>query len=186
MPNQIESYPVLYNPNIAYLNNLKYIDFGLDQTLPTIDEIQTAKGVTTKDPELVESGILDELNNAVNISSEDYYDVIHPQFTEDITINNMIKESIDEFYTVRVFAQATEICDYLDGLIKLDRYPEDMFGDYKKIRQFLFSTDDMFERSRALNHLRIIAKSIIPVKVKQQRVEIIEPTLLSSSSVVEG
>ncbi len=186
MSTQVNTYPILFDPQIAFLNNLKYIDFGLDQTLPTIDEIQKASGTTNKESELIESGILDDLNHAVNVSEEDYYKVTYPSFTEDITINNMIQDDRENYFSERIYAQATQICDYIDGLIQLDRYPKDMFGKYKMLRNFIHSTDDQKERSRALNQLRIIARSIIPVKVKQERVEVIEPSLLSPSSVSEG
>lgn len=185
MSEQIITYPVLYNPEIAYLLSLKDMDFGLEQTLPTIDEIQSAKGVDTKQPELVQSGILDDLNSMVNRSQEDYENMTKSFFTDDIMIKNQREEDEEHYQSVRVFAQGTMICDYLDGLIQLDNYPKGMFADYKKTRNFLYATKDNFARERALNQLRIIARSIIPVKTREQRVEIVEPSLLASSSVVE-
>ncbi len=90
MSGQIETYPVLYNPEIAFLLGLKDIDLGLDVTMPTIDEIQKASGQTDeKKPDLIESGILDDLNEAVNISNTDYKNITYPKYTDDITINNI-------------------------------------------------------------------------------------------------
>jgi len=187
MSNEVNTYPIKYNPEIGFLHSLKDIDFGLDINLPSIDEIQKASGATEeKKSELVQSGILDDLNRAVNISNEDYNKITYPRYTDDITINNMIKEDIEEYYNTRVYAQATEICDYIDGLIQLDRYPKGMFGQYKRLRNFLHATPDKFERARALNQLRIIAKSIIPTKIKFEHVEIVEPSLLSSVPTREG
>lgn len=184
---EVSTYPVLINPEITFLNSLKDIDFGLEHTMPTIDEIQKASGVSEeKKTVLIESGILDDLNRAVNISNDDYNKITYPKYTDDITINNMIKDDIKEYYKTRINAQATQICDYIDGLIQLDKYPKGMFGSYKRLRNFLHATSDKFEKARALNQLRIIAKSIIPTKIKFEQVEIIEPSLLSSTPTREG
>jgi hypothetical protein len=184
---EVTTYPVLFNPEIAFLLSLKDIDFGLDQSLPSIDEIQEASGATEQNKStLIESGILDDLNHAVNISSEDYYKITYPKLTEDIVINNMIREDIEEYYNIRVYAQATQICDCIDGLILLDKYPSQMFGAYKRLRDFVHATPDRKERVRALNQLRIIAKSIIPPKIKFEQVEIVEPSLVSSAPTREG
>jgi len=187
MSNEVTTYPILYNPEITFLNSLKDIDLGLEQSLPTIDEILKASGTSEENKsELIQSGILDDLNNSVNISNDDYIKITYPKFTDDITINNMIKDDIDEYYNTRVYAQATQICDCIDGLILLDRYPKAMFGAYKRLRNFLHATPDKFERARALNQLRIIAKSIIPTKIKFEQVEIVEPSLLSTAPTREG
>lgn len=179
---EIKTYPLLYNPEIKALNDLKDIDFGLDQTLPSIDEILKASGVTEqKQSDLVQSGILDDLNQEVNISNEDYNKITYPKWTDDITLNNMIKDDIKEYYNVRVYAQATQICDYIDGLIQLDRYPKEMFGAYKRLRNFIHSTPNKFERVRGLNQLRIIAKSIIPTKIKFGEVTTVQPSIVSST-----
>ena len=91
--------------------------------------------------------------------------------------------AIEEYCNVRVYAQTTQICDYIDGLIQLDRYPKEMFGAYKRLRNFIYSTPDKFERVRGLNQLRIIAKSIIPAKIKFDHIETIQPSLVSSKTI---
>lgn len=179
---QIKTYPILYNPEIKALNDLKDMDWGLDQTLPTIDEILKASGVSEeKQGDLIQSGILDDLNQAVNISNDDYNKITYPKWTDDIVLNDMIKDDIKEYYNVRVYAQATQICDYIDGLIQLDRYPKEMFGAYKRLRNFIHSTPDKFERVRGLNQLRIIAKSIIPTKIKFGEISTIQPSIVSAT-----
>ena len=183
---EIKTYPVVYNPEIKHLNDLKDIDFGLDQTLPSIDEILKASGVEEKKGDLIQSGILDDLNQEVNISNDDFIKITYPKWTDDITLNNMIKDDIEEYYNVRVYAQATQICDYIDGLIQLDRYPKEMFGAYKRLRNFIHSTPDKFERVRGLNQLRIIAKSIIPTKIKFEQVSTVQPSLVSSTPSGQG
>ena len=182
----VKTYPIVFDPIIKFLNDLGKINFAQDQTLPTIDEIQEATGKTEKKVDLIQSGILDDLNNAVNISNEDYIKVTYPKRTDDIALNNMIKDDIEEYYNVRVYAQATHICDFIDGLIQLHGYPKEMFGAFKRLRDFVHATPDKFERARALNQLRIIAKSIIPTKIKFEQVEIVEPSLLSSAPTREG
>ncbi len=187
MSNQVNTYPILYNPEIGFLHTLKDIDFGLDQTLPSIDEIQKLSGATEESKsELIQSGILDDLNRAVNVSNDDYYKITYPKYTDDITINNMIDEDIVKYYEIRIKAQATQICDYIDGLIQLDKYPKGMFGAYKRLRLFLSATPDKFERARALNQLRIIAKNIIPTQIKYGQVETIQPSLVSTKPSGEG
>ncbi len=187
MSAEISTYPVLVNPEITHLLGLKDIDLGLDTSLPSIDEIQKASGATEENKSLlIESGILDDLNHAVNVSNDDYIKVTYPKYTDDITINNMIKEDIEDYYNIRVYAQATQICDYIDGLVMLDKYPQQMFGAYKRLRDFVHATPDKLERVRALNQLRIIAKSIIPPKIKFEQVEVVEPSLVSSAPTREG
>ncbi len=184
---EVSTYPVLFDPAIKALLDLKDIDFGLDQSLPSIDEIQEASGATEQNKSnLIESGILDDLNNSVNVSNEDYYKITYPKYTDDITINNMIREDIEEYYKTRVYAQATQICDCIDGLILLDKYPAKLFGAYKRLRNFVHATPDRKERVRALNQLRIIAKSIIPPKIKFEQVEQVEASLGSSAPTREG
>ena len=183
---QVKTYPILYNPEIKALNDLKDIDWGLDQTLPSIDEILKASGIEEKQGDLVQSGILDDLNQAVNISNDDYMKVTYPKWTDDIVLNYMIEDDKKEYYKIRVKAQATQICDYIDALIRLDRYPKEMFGEYKKVYNFIRYTPDDFERVRALNQLRIIAKSIIPTKIKFEQVTTIEPSLVSATPSREG
>ncbi len=182
MSSEVTTYPILFNPAIKFLQDLKDIDFDLEQSLPTIDEIQKASGVSEQQkPELVQSGILDDLNHIVNVSSNDFDKVTYPKWTDDITLNNMIKDDIKEYYDTRVYAQATQICDCLDGLIQLDKYPKGMFGAYKRLRNFIDSTPDKHERTRALNQLRIIAKSIIPPQIKFEHVEEVEPAQKASN-----
>ncbi len=159
MSEEIITYPVIYDPRIKALNDLAEMDFGLEQTLPTIDEIESAKGVESPKQELVQSGILDDLNTLVNRSQEDFENMTKSIYTDDIMIQNQIEEDREQYYSVRVYAQATMICDYLDGLVQLDNYPKAMFGDYKRTRNVLYATKDEFERARALNQLRIIAIS---------------------------
>jgi hypothetical protein len=187
LSSEVSTYPVLFNKEIYDLNQLKYIDLGLDKTLPSIDEIQKAiSGTEEKKSTLIESGILDDLNHIVNVSNDDYFKITYPKYTDDITINNMIKEDIEDYYKIRVYAQATQICDCIDGLVMLDKYPQQMFGAYKRLRDFVHATPDRLERVRALNQLRIIAKSIIPPKIKFEQVEQVEPSLVSSAPTREG
>ena len=39
---------------------------------------------------------MDDLNRTVNISNDDYNKITYPKYTDDITINTMIKEDIEE------------------------------------------------------------------------------------------
>ena len=180
--------PLLYDPDLAYLESLGHMDFGLQTTMPTIDEIQEARGESEKQSgsELIQSGILDDLHQAISTSTEDYKKITYPNWTDDITLNNMIKKDIQEYYEIRVKQQATDICDFLDGLIQLDRYPQKMFGQYKRLRDFIHATDSKFERVRALNQLRIIGRSIIPPQIRYETPENVESSMVSSSAIREG
>jgi len=177
MSNEITTYPVLYNPEIAKLNELKDIDFGLDINMPTIDEMQKEAGITEGKSDLMQSGILDALHKAIKLSEDDFNKVTYPSWTDDISMNNMIKEDVEDYYKKRVFTQAIVLTDFIDGLIMLDRYPPKLFGHYKQLKNFIFATNDKYERVRALNQLRIIANSIIPPQIKFERVETVEPSL---------
>lgn len=185
--NESKLYPAKYDPYIAYLNNLPDIDYGLDQTMPDIDELEMLTGAKQSgNTELIQSGILDSLNATVNRIEKDYDKVIYPQWTDDIVLNNKIRDDGEEYYKIRVYAQATEICDHIDGLIQLDRYPKQMFGQYKVLRNLIQHLTDKHEKVRALMQLKIIAKSIIPPQIKFETREVIEPSLISSSGTMEG
>lgn len=179
-------YPLVHDKNIQRLLELKDQDFGLEQTMPTIDQLETLTGAgKTGDAGLIQSGILDSLNLTVNRVEKDYEKVIYPEWTDDIVINNKIREGIKEYYDIRIYAQATEICDHLDGLIQLDRYPKEMFGQYKTLRKLIQKVSDDSEKIRALMQLKIIAKSIIPPQIKYEKVEVIEPSI-GGGSMMEG
>lgn len=186
MTDDSKLYPAKYNPKIAHLLSLKDLDYGLDQTMPTIDELEILTGAGKGgDTGLIQSGILDSLNMTVNRIEKDYENVIYPVWTDDIVLNNKMREGIKEYYDIRIYAQATEICDHLDGLIQLDRYPKEMFGQYKTLRKLIQNVTDDSEKVRALMQLKIIAKSIIPPQIKYEKVEVIEPSI-GSGSVMEG
>jgi len=159
----------------------KIIDFGLDVNMSTIDEIQKEAGITEGKSELMQSGILDGLHKGIKLSEDDFNKVTYPSWTDDININNMIKEDVEDYYKKRVFTQTIVLFDFIDGLIMLDRYPQKMFGHYKQLKNFIFATNDKYERVRALNQLSIIASSIIPPQIKFERVEIVEPSLLANA-----
>jgi len=179
-------YPLKYDKKIAWLQNLKNLDFGLEQTMPTIDQLEILTGAgKSGDAGLIQSGILDSLNITVNRIEKDYDKAIYPEWTDDIVLNNKIREGIKEYYEIRIYAQATQICDHLDGLIQLDRYPKEMFGQYKTLRKLIQKVTDDSEKIRALMQLKIIAKSIIPPQIKYEKVEVIEPSI-GGGSVQEG
>jgi len=178
---EIGTYPLLFDPKIKELYDLAKMDFAPNKTLPTIDEIQKTSVVEKKYGDLIQIGILDKLNDAVNVSEEDYFKVTYPKWTDDIVLNNMIEEDIGEYHKIRVYEQATQISDCIDGLIQLDGYPKEMVGAYKKLYDFIRASPDKFERTRALNQLRIIAKSIIPPNIKFEHAEVVEPSLLAKA-----
>lgn len=187
MSNEVTTYPVVYNPEIKALHDLKNIDFGLDVNMPTIDEIQKEAGITeNSESKLIQSGILQGLHKAITLSENDFHKVTYPSWTDDININNMIKEDIEDYFKKRVFSQTIVLCDFIDGLIMLDRYPQKMFGHYKQLKNFIFATSDTNERVRALNQLRIIASSIIPPDIKFEKVELVEPNLLATAPTKYG
>ncbi len=172
---------------MVWANNLPNLDYGLDQTMPNIDELEALAGTkNSNNSELIQSGILDSLNMSIKQIENDYHETMYPEYTDDIIINKKIKEKIENYYKIRVYAQATEICDHIDGLIQLDRYPKEMFGQYKTLRMLLQKINDNQEKVRCLMQLKIIAKSIIPVEIKYETKEVIEPSLISASQTMEG
>lgn len=185
---QVSTLPMVYNqfPEIEFLNTLKDLDFGLDQTMPTIDELQGMAQTQRDNGGMMESGILESLIQIVKDSELDAKMVQRPEWTDDIVINKQIQNFIDDYYEKRIKNQATNICDHIDGLIRLDNYPKEMFGAYKKLHTIIDSTDDKFEMTRALNMLRITARSIVPPHVKYEQVQVLEPSILSSRRVDEG
>ncbi len=184
--NESKLYPVKYNKEIARLMGLKDLDYGLEQTMPTIDQLEILTGAGKGgDTGLIQSGILDSLNLTVNRIEKDYEKVIYPEWTDDIVFNNKLRDGIREYYEIRIYAQATEICDHLDGLIQLDRYPKEMFGQYKTLRKLIQKVTDNTEKVRALMQLKIIAKSIIPPQIKYEKVEVIEPSI-GGGGIMEG
>lgn len=170
-----------------WARTLPDLDFGLDQTMPNIDQLEALAGTkNSSNSELIQSGILDSLNMTIKQVESDYKETIYPEYTDDIIMNKKIKERINDYYNIRVYAQATEICDHIDGLIQLDRYPKEMFGQYKTLRMLLQKVTDKQEKVRCLMQLKIIAKSIIPPEIKYETKEVIEPSLISASQTTEG
>lgn len=180
-------YPMVYQqfPDVVALEQIKDLDFGLDQTLPTIEELQ-GLGLGNRGDGLIESGILENLMNIVRDSEQEWMMIQRPEWTDDIVQNKRIQADIDDYWENRIKNQATNICDHIDGLIQLDKYPSGMFGAYKKLHRIVDSSTSKNEMARALNMLRITARSIVPPHLKYENVQIIEPSILSPSRTEEG
>ena len=180
-------YPLVYDPHIAWMLNLKNLDIGLDTALPTMDELQDlGLGGEQEKGKIIESGILDSLVALVKDSEMDYKKVMYPEWTDDIVTNKMIKDDRADYFDNRIKTQSTDILDFIDGLIKLDRYPEEMFGMYKQLHRLIEGSNNKFEMMRALNQLRIIAMSVVPPQLKFEQVQIVEQSIISSPRTMEG
>ena len=111
---------------------------------------------------------------------------MHPEWTDDIVLNKVIKDDRKDYFKNRLKTQSTDICDFIDGLIQLDKYPKKMFGMYKRLHHLVKSSHDEYEQMRALNQLRIIAVSVVPPQIKFQQMQVIEQSLMSNQRVTEG
>lgn len=136
--------------------------------------------------QLIKSGIMVGLNKAIDRADQDFEEITFVKFTGDLVTDEIIRDDQRDFYENRIKIHATRICDYIDGLIKIDKYPKQMFGEYKQIRHFIDATHNEKEKARGLNQLCILAKQMIPIDVLYPPEEVVEGSLLSATPVTEG
>ena len=91
----------------------------------------------------------------------------------------------EDYYSTRLYQHAEDICQHIDGLIQLDKYPATMFGKYQTIRAVLFKQDNPEMANRLLGQLIIVGWSAIPASKKYEEIENVDPAIQSSTRTIE-
>lgn len=177
----------VYDPDLAQLRS--YIDkpYTIDLAL-TPPEISEPLDVTVTDPpqdDKIRTGILEDLNQVCNDAKADRNSVKYPPITDDPTVKNNFDENRDNYYEIRLYHHAEEICTHIDGLIQLDKYPSEIFGKYQTIREYIFKENDHSIADRLLGQLIILGRSVVPPEMKYETMETVEPTISSEIRTVE-
>jgi len=79
-------------------------------------------------------------------------------------------------------AASSAMMQYEKGMIQLDDYPANKFGNFDTIRENIFRAHDDTMADRLLGQLLIIGKSAIPAEIKTTQVQVIEPSMGGSTT----
>jgi len=153
-----------------------------------LEEIVERKIPTFNPPpqitELPQTGILEDLNQTIILALEDYRKSTIKRFSEDHATTNMIRRDVEDFYDSRVKYWASEILKLLEGLVRFDGYPQEMFANFQTLKKTVDLSDGE-KSSESLRELIICAKSIIPPSIRYVPEVIIESNN-SFSDITEG
>jgi len=169
-------------PDQADLRELceKPTSIGFFPTPDSLDE-SVPPPHSDDEKELIQTQILQDLNEAIDEAKEDRKNIRYKPITDDILIIQQWEENKEEYRKVRIYQHAEEICTHIEGLIQLDDYPENKFGNFDKIREQIFRQNDDIMADRLLGQLLIIGKSAIPAEIKTTQVQVIEQSMGGST-----
>ncbi len=174
-----------YSPLIAHLRSLREQEVTIEMAL-TPEKVEDAIGESSgKKSNLIETGILDSIVKCLKEADADRKSVRYPPITDDFVVKQNYDDNKDDYYSSRLYQHAEDICQHIDGLIQLDKYPERMFGKYNTIRAVLFKQDEPEKANRLLGQLIIVGWSAIPASKKYEEIENVEPAIQSSVRTTE-
>ena len=178
--NEVENLPVLYNQELADLIKKcqQPVDMFIDE--PIEEQLENYTQMPQED---VRSGIIEGLYYALKFSSDDYMTVKRPQYNGKFAHDNMVRNDIDDYYKNRVQQQAEEIIQFIDGLVQRDGWNPYKFGNYKMIKVAI-DKHQREQKALYLNMLRVCALTAIPMDIKFEETQIIEPTITSPQRTV--
>lgn len=183
----IHNEPVVYDENTAHLRSLQFIVPTVQLALtPNKSEIMHGTRITEEQQSsLIQTGIIEDLNLATIEAREDRKSVRYPPITDDPVVKQNFEDNRDDYYKTRLYQHAEDICSHIDGLIQLDKYPLEMFGQYNFIRQLVFKEEDPIIADRLLGQLIILGRSSVPPRQRYEESETIEPTIGSTTRTIE-
>lgn len=179
---------VVYDPKIAEFQEMLNhpITLGLALLPEDLKKPLEAERPTDKESaELVYTGIIEDLNSVTIEAKLDRKAVHNPPITDEPSVRQSFEDNRDDYNASRLYYYAEEICQHIDGLIQLDKYPEHMFGQYKRIRKFLFREKNPIVADRLLGQLIILGRSSVPAKIRYEESESVEPTITSMTRTIE-
>jgi len=135
---------------------------------------------------IVNSRLIDDLNETCIRALQDYRESFEVQFTEgDIVKDMYVDAKRKDFFENGVKRYAFEFEKIFDGLINYDRYPKELFRNYKQIARLIDNSQEK-DSAKYIRQLIIIGEQIIPPSIREERPEIIESNNSYSDSVAEG
>lgn len=177
----------LYDPVIAEFHkafeNAEYLDYIPKIPIEdTIDDYK--KNESIKSPE-IKTGIIQSLYETLKRADEDYQRVTKSRFTGRLKDDNALELDIENFHSDRCQLYADEIVQHIRGLIQLDHYDEDIFGNWRNIAHAIKESEGR-QKCMYLKQLIIHALTTIPPDIRFEQVELIEPAITNQSRTMRG
>jgi hypothetical protein len=173
----VDTLPVLYDPEMIRLQEQCAKPIEVFTNIPIEQQLDDYS--EDEHNQEIRSGILEGLYTAIKFSDEDYYNTAKkPNFTGKFAHDNMVRQDIDNYYNERVPQQAEEIFTGITALIQRDGWNPKKFGNYEMFK-IAIGKHTGLERAMDLYKLRTLASTAIPMDVKYQEPEIIEPSITS-------
>jgi len=131
---------------------------------------------------IVNSRLIDDLNETCIRALQDYRESFEIQFTEgDIVKGMYVDAKRQDFFENGIKRYAFEFEKIIDGLINYDGYPKKVFRNYKQIKKLIDNTQGKIS-AFYLRQLIIIGEQLIPPSIREQQYEVIEQSISSSSN----
>ncbi len=117
------------------------------------------------------------MDNACNIGLAGWQNYVSQSLSGRARTDQIMEENVDHFLNKTVPLLAFEIKEVIDGLIRVDSYPKEMFCKYEQIYDYIEKELNIHERARLFRKLIICAKTVIPLTVQFVKPKIITPTI---------
>lgn len=111
--------------------------------------------------------------------------IMQPNFTGKLRVDNVIKERINQYYTVRIKQYARQIRIYISSLITVDGFSKDSFVGYEKLEELVAQNNGMKSEEFLLKLLNI-ARQVIPPDLHTANSFVVDSNAVDPNKVNEG
>lgn len=170
-------YDKIFQKKLVDESKTEKLEEIIEKKIPTFKPLQQTN-------ELPQTGILEDLNETINLALDDYRRSTIKKFSEDHATNNAMRRDADNFYERRVDYWASEISKLIEGLVKYDSYPKEIFANFQTVKNQVDLTNGE-KSAEYLRELIICAKNVIPPSIRYVPEVIIESNN-SFSDITEG
>ena len=141
---------------------------------------------TQDDTKIINSRLIDDLNETCKRALKDYRESFEVQYDEgDIVRSLYVDRKRQDFFENGIKRYAFELEKIFEGLISYDGYPKKVFRNYKQIKRLIDNTQGKTS-AMYLRQLIIVGEQLIPTSVRLEHPEVIESNNSYSDSVDEG
>ncbi len=141
---------------------------------------------TQDDTKIINSRLIDDLNETCKRALQDYRESFEVQYDEgDIVRSLYVDRKRQDFFENGTKRYAFEFEKIFDGLINYDGYPKKVFRNYKQIKRLIDNTQGKVS-AFYLRELILVGEQLIPTSVRLEHPEVIESNNSYSNSVDEG
>lgn len=169
--------PEVHDPLISWYRKLQEIPIGIESAMDSITDLDSVLPEQREQSERFDTGVIDSFNRLLLEAEKDSNAVFNPTWSNSLKRNNILRNSIEEYYKFRMTRYVQKIYQHIQVLIRFDNFPASNFGDYKSlVKAFETSTSDV-DRQRFLDDLILIGLSNIPFELKHVKVKSIRPML---------